>query len=343
MKKDFLEPKAVIELKVRHKKSKERKEADLIKAILMLNSGYSVAFVCQVLLIDDETLRRQVNDYLEKGKFLPQKPAGRSELLSQEQADTLFKAMREEIFHDSKQVCAFVKEKFNIDYSVSGMGQFLKRHHFSYRYTVNVPAKADAQKQKEFVEKYQQLKANIDQDKETILFMDGVHPSGQAKLCKGWFYKGEKFQVKNGVSRRLNILGAMEYDSKNVSYQHYKTINEESALDFLGQLRSEYGDKTIHLILDNGAYNTSKSVQEFASKNNIYLHFLPTYSPNLNLIERLWKMLKQGVSYGKYHKTFKDFKNAVFDFLDNVNHRISHLDMKLRFSDVFHIENTHSF
>ena len=98
------------------------------------------------------------------------------------------------------------------------------------------------------------------------------------------------------------------------------------------QIRSEYpDDKKIVIILDNASYNHAYKTLEEATLLNIELIFLPTYSPNLNLIERLWKFLKKIVLKNKYYATFKLFKEAMFSFFldidiyaDNIKTLLNH-------------------
>ena len=78
-------------------------------------------------------------------------------------------------------------------------------------------------------------------------------------------------------------------------------------------------DFPIHLILDNAKYQHCKFVEEIAKQLKIKLEFLPTYSPNLNLIERLWKFMKKKVLYGKYYEVFQNFKDAITACVDNIN------------------------
>lgn len=63
--------------------------------------------------------------------------------------------------------------------------------------------------------------------------------------------------------------------------------------------------------LDNARYQRNKVVQSLAVDLNIRLLFLPSYSPNLNLIERLWGFAKRQSVYGKYHETFASFRTAI--------------------------------
>ena len=71
-------------------------------------------------------------------------------------------------------------------------------------------------------------------------------------------------------------------------------------------------------ILDNARYYHSQIVKEFLKEHpRIILKFMPPYSPNLNIIERFWKILKKKVVYNKFYLKFEDFRNQVILFLDN--------------------------
>jgi len=73
----------------------------------------------------------------------------------------------------------------------------------------------------------------------------------------------------------------------------------------------------ITLVLDNAKYQRCKIVMDEAKKLDIELLFLPTYSPNLNLIERLWKFVKKKCLYSKYYENFDLFKSAIMKCLSN--------------------------
>ena len=74
----------------------------------------------------------------------------------------------------------------------------------------------------------------------------------------------------------------------------------------------------ITLVLDNARYQRNALVIGLAKELGIELLFLPSYSPNLNLIERLWRFVKREAAYGKYHPTFAEFRAAIEDVLDSV-------------------------
>jgi transposase len=81
------------------------------------------------------------------------------------------------------------------------------------------------------------------------------------------------------------------------------------------KLEAKHPDaKVIHPIVDNATYYKSKPVKEYLKTSKIVIHFLPGDSPNLNLIERLWKFFKKKILYNKYYETFDEFLLACKNF-----------------------------
>ena len=98
----------------------------------------------------------------------------------------------------------------------------------------------------------------------------------------------------------------------------------------LTEIRKDYiNSDTIYIFLDNARYSRNNDVYEHAEKLNIKLVFLPPYSPNLNLIERLWKFLKKKLRKNKYYDTFEKFRKAIFEFFQNIEQYRSELEKLL--------------
>jgi transposase len=96
-------------------------------------------------------------------------------------------------------------------------------------------------------------------------------------------------------------------------------VNSETIQAFFTELRAENGsNKRIHLILDGAGYHRAKIVKEKADELNIKLHFLPPYSPNLNSIERLWKVMNEHVRNNKYFSTAKEFRDKIDEFFSQI-------------------------
>jgi len=75
----------------------------------------------------------------------------------------------------------------------------------------------------------------------------------------------------------------------------------------------------ITLVLDNARYQRNAVVQALATQLEITLLYLPSYSPNLNLIERLWKFIKRRALYGRYHPTFHEFQAAIQEVINGLS------------------------
>ncbi|WP_119963859.1 IS630 family transposase, partial [Candidatus Fukatsuia symbiotica] len=114
------------------------------------------------------------------------------------------------------------------------------------------------------------------------------------KISYGWIRKGQDKTIETTGSRtRLNIMGALNIQNvANPIIRDYETINSENVVHFLSAIRAHYPiTTTAHVILDGAGYHRSQLVQDAALTLNIQLHYLPPYSPNLNPIERLWKVM----------------------------------------------------
>lgn len=216
----------------------------------------------------------------------------------------------------AKDIVAFVWDQFEVQYSVSGMTQWLKDHGFSYKKPAVVPAKANKQAQQSWIDAYQKLKETLSHD-EIICFMDGVHPTHNAKPAYGWIKKGERKEIATNTGRqRLNLSGMIDIVSKQVIVQEDETLEAESTVRFLKRIEAAYRDKRrIHLFCDNARYYRNKKVTAFLERSKICLRFLPPYSPNLNPIERLWKLMNEHVINNQYYEKFSEFKSHLLDFL----------------------------
>ena len=102
---------------------------------------------------------------------------------------------------------------------------------------------------------------------------------------------------------------------------HDTTINSESVVTLLKKLAQQFTDLPITLVLDNARYQRNAYVMAEAARLEITLLWLPTYSPNLNLIERLWKFVKADCLHGRYYPKFGPFKQAIIDCLADTSGR----------------------
>ena len=339
MKRLYLAPQEKDALEREHSLKENGKERDRIKAILLRSEGWTVPQISQALRLHQSTIIKHLEAYKTSGK-LKNESGGSESHLTEEQTQKLIAHLEGTTYAHNHQIVLYIKAHFDVTYTVAGLHKWLHRNGFSYKKAKGLPHKADAELQKQFISQYNQLKQAVG-DKEPILFMDSVHPTQATKLAYGWIRTGKIKHIGTTASRtRLNIVGAIQLGhlSEAITSQ-YETINAESIMSFMDKIREKYDTKTIHLILDQSGYHRSLLLPEYASKLNIKLHFLPPYSPNLNPIERLWKVMNEKVRNNRFFKGAKDFKEAINLFFDNILPSIGN-DLDGRINDNFQLLKT---
>ena len=217
---------------------------------------------------------------------------------------------------------ARIEEQTGISRSPSQVRAFMKRHKMRYLQTGHIPAKADTEKQKEWVKiKLDTAIQEAQEGKCQLLFMDAAHFILQPFICALWCVT--RLFVKASAGRnRINVLGVVNAITKEIlTFSNTTYITAETIVAFLKQLKEHYGDMPLKIVLDNARYQHCRLVEAAAQQLNITLLFLPSYSPNLNIIERLWKFAKKKVLYAKYYETPARFHQAINDFFETVNQK----------------------
>jgi transposase len=121
--------------------------------------------------------------------------------------------------------------------------------------------------------------------------------------------------------RRLNVLGAVDAVTKEiVTVINETTVTAETMCLLLIELAKRAEGVAITVVLDNARYQKCAIVQEYATLLGIELLYLPSYSPHLNLIERLWRFVRKRCLYSTYYASFADFKGAIEQCLQNAHH-----------------------
>lgn len=228
---------------------------------------------------------------------------------------------------DVKSVIDYVHSNFDVQYSCSGMRAVLNRLGFVYKKPKLVPKDPDVEAQEIWVTQYEKFMDEKPEDIE-VLFVDAVHPTLNTMSAYGWIRKGSVKEIKSNSGRdRINLHGAINAETMEVTVIDSNTVNSDSTIDLIQVLDQKYANASeIILILDNARYHYSKAVQnELRSHERIRLVFLPSYSPNLNLIERLWRYFKKNVLYNKFHESKEAFRTACIEFFQQLKNRKSEL------------------
>ena len=333
-----LTDKQLADLKRAHRMQREKSYADRIKAVVALANGRPPALIADMLLIDEKTVRNYYDRFCENGVsgLLNDNYKGSSPKLSDDQIRLLMQHLDDNIYSDSMDIIEHIKSEYGIEYSRSGIIDLLHRLEYSYKKTKHVPGKADSAAQEAFVDEYRRLKASKAKN-DVILFADATHPQHNSSPSYGWIRTGVDKELKSNCGRqRLNINGVIDIETCEPTVDFYDTINAQSTIDLFKQVESKYKNADrITIIVDNARYYRNKELEEYLSTSRIELLFLPPYSPNLNLIERLWKYFRKKVINNKYYPSFMEFIESCRRFFRKRRQYLK--DLKRLLTENFHI------
>jgi len=318
----FLTKEQITALRIIHRKSREKRICYKVNAILLLNSGYSYEQIAEVLLLDDATIRRWHRLFQEKGinSLLADNYIGGVGKLTEKQRQKLVRHLENNVYLTAKEICAYVRKNHGVEYTVKGMTSLLHTLGFRYKKPKHIPGKADVEAQLEFINTYEKLKKKK-KEEDRIYFVDGVHPLHNSQPAYGWIRKGTDMVIQSNTGRqRLNLNGAYNIEDHQAIIQESDSINAQSTVSLFEEMLRNQPLGKIYVILDNARYYRSDLVKTFVKKNKrIKLVFLPPYSPNLNIIERLWKFFKKKITYNTYYEKFAVFREYCLRFFKNLD------------------------
>lgn len=288
-------------------------------------SNTEVAFLSGVC---ENTARKYLKEYLQGGieasltiKFYKPKS----------QLDK-YKNSLEEYFRENppmsiKEAGAKIEELTGIKRSETQVGKFIKRLGLKRLKIGYIPGKANVEAQKEYYE--EELKPRLEeaQRKErAVFFVDAAHFVMRPFL--GWIWCISRVFIKSPAGRkRFNVLGALNAITKEViTVENDSYITSIQVKELLEKIAKLGFNIPITLVLDNARYQKCILVKGIAEKLGIELLYLPPYSPNLNLIERLWKLVKKKCLYGKYYEEFPQFVESISNFVKNA-HKTNECEM----------------
>ena len=314
-------------LRARYKHERDRRIAERIQGVVLYAQGYPVTVLTQILFVCEQTIEHWIETFRAGGltALCTWRYVGSASQLSAEQWVVVETELARRPYRRAREVAVFIKDKFNLPYSERGIHALLRRKGYRYIKARLVPGKsAEAaattrQQQQDWVVEYQQRQAELGPH-DRVYFVDATHPTHNVRISYMWTKKGLRQRIRSNSGRkRYNILGAYcPRDQEYIDIRGTENVNAVTLTQLIEQIRDRHPEATqIVLYLDNARYNHAKLVQEHITGTIVELHFLLSYSPNLNLIERLWRFLKDEVM-DAYYKTFDEFVAAIADVLDHL-------------------------
>ena len=288
--------------------------------VYLKHKAYSTAMIADILNVSRKTIWQWNNIYQEGGleALTTLHYKGQPSQLNQYGEQLVFEFMKNPVA-TLKEAQNKIELLLNIQRSLSQISAFLQRFKLKRRKVGQIPEKADIDKQNKFKKnKLERLIKLAKGQRIKLFFVDASHFVHQP--FQGYLYGIKRFFIRAAAGRkRFNVLGALDAVSKSVTtICNESYINAKTVCQLLELLADQYVGERIYLILDNARYQKCQLVFETAQKLNIQLVYLPAYSPNLNLIERLWRFTKKKVLYNKFYSSFDEFKNAIATCLNRV-------------------------
>ncbi|MDR2970454.1 MAG: IS630 family transposase [Bacteroidales bacterium] len=325
-------------LTILYKKEKNKTRANRINIILLLHKGYKGVEISSILNLDQDTITKWKSRYLNRvddESWLDDAYQPYVGKLSYVEISQLRKYVMTFLVGNKKELASFIEQSYCVSYSPSGLNRLLHRACLSWQTIHKLPGKCPVHLQEEWIKKFDEKLKNTDFSTEVILFMDSVHPTHNSVYTKLWSQIGLPRWISSNTGRnRVNISGAYNPVNQELVVIEGKTVNGEATIELLKKCLEKYTDKeTITIYLDNASYHKSKEVKSFLEEHpKIQFSFLPPYSPNLNLIERLWKFVNEKVINLKYYPEFSEFKNKLLNFYDNIHVYADELERRITFN-----------
>ena len=274
-------------------------------ALVLLDDGWSCQDVADALLLNDDTIRSWHKLFEQRGieGLTSFDVGGSARFLSAAQEDALKVFVSTRLPRSTRQVGAWIEQEFGLVYeSRSGLIALLHRLGLEYHKPNIIPRKLDEDKQKAFIESYDKLMNSLGNN-EAVLFADAVHPTPAARPVGCWASKQDKLAIEQTSGRqRINIHGAIDLETGQTRMIEVETVDAASTITLLEAIEALYPLLAlIHVFLDNARYHHAKLVQEWLARPGcrIKLHFIPSYCPHLNPIERLWGLMHRNVTHNK--------------------------------------------
>lgn len=297
----------------------EKKKTKLL-VIRMHHEGAKHGFISKVLNLHSNTITNYLKEYsigglagtLEDRYYRPSSSL-------EPFLECLKCSFRAAPVADAKQAVARIESLTGIRLSESQARRFMKGLGMKIRKACSILGKANPQLQFEFynAELLPRL-TEAGKGERKVFFVDAAHFVMGAFLGMIWCFARVLIKTPPG-RQRYNVLGAIESHSQElISIRTTENINSLSVVALLDKIHQKHPESEVTLVMDNASYQRCYFVRDHAKSLGLELLFLPSYSPNLNLIERLWKLTKRRCLTNRYYPNFKEFCGAIDKCLDDL-------------------------
>lgn len=284
-----------------------------MEALLLKAKGLPHHMIAECVNVSEPTLRSYLEEYQNGGiDALREIRFHRPVSDLEEHRTTLEAYFKEHPPQNAAQAAQAIEQITGIKRSQTQVRIFLKKIRLKRLKTFAIPAKSDLDEQEVFKE--EQLEPRLEEaraGKRVVYFVDAAHFVFNCYLGFLWCVKRLAVRAPSG-RKRWNVLGALHATTcELITVTNETSITSTEVCMLLHIIAQKHVGHVITIVLDNARYQHCARVEECAHNLGIELLFLPPYAPNFNLIERLWKFVKNTCLYSQYYTDFAAFKSAI--------------------------------
>ena len=303
-----------------HKKSKYERTRHRSHCIILSYKRYSVPQLIDILEESRNTIYNWLTSWEKEGfvGLYDKKGKGRKPTFTKEKKEQIVQWVKQ-FPKNIKKVLILIQEFFDVSVCKRTIKRILKSFNFTWRRVrkkvKGTPDPIEYKQKSDILEEYvkQHKAGEID-----LRFGDGTGFSLCSCIPYAWQEKGKTIEIETSKSKRINVYGFMNINCQLQAYTSQDTINSELLIAFIDDFCKKIKKKTV-LVLDNASIHTSNDFLANISqwkKKNLEIFFLPKYSPQLNLIEILWRFMKyEWIDFNAY-KSFESLAKYVDNILN---------------------------
>ena len=295
-----------------------------VTVVLLLAKGRSVPHIADDLGLDPATVYRYAAAYQTQGlrAWLRPETGGYWGLLTSAQLGRLCQELDQRVYTDCRPIRDWLTATCGVTYSLSGLTDLLHRLGYTYKLTTAVPCKANAAVQETFLtDTLAPLLAQAEAGTAVVYFADAAHPTHNTRATHVWTQVGKERPLATVSGReRVNLNAALNaVVPTQIHLDETACVHAQSTQRLYEKLLVAHPEGPIYVVCDNAGYYKNKNLAAWLVGNRLVQVFLPTYSPNLNLIERFWKFLRQKIINTCFYRTKGAFKTAVHAFFNRLD------------------------
>lgn len=300
-------------------------------ALMMVFERKKYVEIAKELKVHVDTIRRWVLDFLCRGTsclFFSKSPGRPSKLTKKQKMELVMLLIvgPEECGFTSScwntpMIQHLILEKFGVFYSANYLSNLLKSLGFSYQKAKFVSDHLNEENRNEWLNvTWKKILKEAEDKSSYVLFGDEASFPQWGTLSYTWSPVGTQPTVKTSGKRKgYKVFGFIDYFTGKFFYKTQESrLNSKSYIDFIKDVLSRT-KKHLIIIQDGARYHMSKEVNKFfeSCKDRMSVYQLPSYSPDFNPIEKLWKKIKRDATHLKYFPTFENLKGTVEEVLED--------------------------